>query len=115
MKMTIFSLLMVFGSWASAVQIEEARFVPEKQAIEMDVIYKGGCEEHTFRLEVQSCNRSMPMTCVAKLIDEQTQDACRGIIKTTIQMPAQNFYNDQILDGLIILGDYDTAANVVFE
>lgn len=109
---TITSAVIFFSQFAMGAQVVEARLNLENQTIELDVVYSGGCEEHNFELEVRSCARTSPMSCVAQLIDTTKTDTCRGIVEETIEVPAHTYLEKLPLTTLIILGSEDTAVHL---
>ncbi len=85
--MFLISVLSVQGAFASNVHIREGKYNADTKAIELEVIYGGGCKEHKFHLENKMCLESYPVQCPnIQLVDETTTDHCRAIVYKTISL-----------------------------
>ena len=112
-NVTMSAALIFFSHLAMAdVQVDDARLNFDRQVIEIDVTYSGGCEAHNFELEIRSCNRTSPMTCVAQLHDRSGTDTCRELITETIEVPAFSELEKAPMSSLIILGTNGSAVHL---
>ncbi len=94
MKFLILAITLVSAS-AQAAKVVSGKFNEQKQAIELEVAYGGGCKEHKFSLDVGSCLESYPVQCVeVKLVDHTVGDNCEAYIHRVIELPL----NEQGLD-----------------
>ena len=89
-----------YSSFASSegwlVNIEDGRFNPSTNSIELDVQYGGGCKEHIFKLKMGTCRESYPVQCDAQLIDLVTDDFCDAIVMKTVSI---NLHDAGLDDG----------------
>ncbi|HRK09072.1 MAG TPA: hypothetical protein PLZ57_14990 [Pseudobdellovibrionaceae bacterium] len=74
------------ASSASALEILNAQIVGagEEAALEMNVVYGGGCKTHQFELQMDYCMESFPVQCRARLVDLTTDDFCEAMISKTV-------------------------------
>jgi hypothetical protein len=105
----IFSLIMSFMTQAAV--IKGGSFNPEKNKIELDLEYSGGCGEHDFRLSNQLfCTQfgNSVEYCKVRLL-HSTDDMCRMLILKTheFEIPeiTRPFY-------LRVKGDKDSSVRV---
>lgn len=70
----------------SALEILKAQVVGagEEAALEMQVVYGGGCKTHQFELQMDLCMESFPVQCRARLVDLTTDDFCEAMISKTV-------------------------------
>ncbi len=110
--------LLVSFSWSTqslAASVEDARLNASGD-IEVDVIYGGGCKEHTFKLQVTHCLESMPVRCPVQLIDLTEGDFCEALISRTVTFKLSDYgFDEDYFSGatLIISGNDDSTATVV--
>ena len=116
MKKVLVLLSMFSAVNSSAAEIKGGRFNAKKTAIELDVAYGGGCQKHTFSLQIGSCLESQPVQCrEVKLIENANGDACRAYLHETIVLPLNEFgLNNSYYTGasLTINGDNKTKVTV---
>lgn len=89
----IATIVMFSNPAGAAVTILEARM--GQDAVQVDVVYGGGCKEHTFSLKKMVCTRTTPMTCSYELIDEVQDDPCRALVHQTVELPL----TEEVLSG----------------
>jgi hypothetical protein len=96
---------------AFAAEIRGGRYDEARQVIQLDVSYGGGCEEHTFRVDLGMCLESLPMQCEARLVERANGDMCEAYIHRTIEIPVSetNLYGTAYLT---IKGDRDTSVTL---
>lgn len=83
----LFSLLSVQSVLASSVLIQSGKYNAQAKAIELNVVYGGGCQQHKFHLDINMCQETYPLHCPnIQLVDETTTDYCRAIVHKTIQI-----------------------------
>lgn len=92
---TIATVLMFSNPAGAAVTITDARL--GSNSIQLDVVYPGGCKEHTFSIKKTICTRTTPMSCSYELVDHVQDDQCRAFIEKTIELPL----GEEVLSGLI--------------
>ena len=114
MKAVIFAAVVLVSGIASAFEIQGARLNTEKQAIELDVVYSGGCQKHDFVLNLNTCTRAIPTACVAQVEDVGAPDSCRAIIKETVLIPAQRYLQNVNLHQLVILDEQKNPVLIDF-
>ena len=112
LTIAMFAALTITANVASAAHLKDARLNLENQTIELDVVYNGGCVEHNFELEVRSCNRTLPMSCVARIVDSAQSDSCRAVISETVEVSAVELLEKMALSEVVILGAGDSAVHV---
>jgi hypothetical protein len=98
----------------SAAEIKGGHLNDTKTAIILDVAYGGGCREHTFSLQVDSCLETSPAHCVAKLIEDPHGDACEAFFYRSIEIPlASAGLNQSYYSGanITIKGDRDSSVS----
>lgn len=84
----IIASLLIPTSQLSAATIKAGKFNAEKKAIELDVVYGGGCSEHKFTLDIGACQETFPVGCHSvKLVDLTKNDFCEAIISRKILLP----------------------------
>lgn len=88
----IFCALFSLSSLAS-VDILSASFDGTSNNITMEVVYGGGCMEHSFELEFSPiCLQSMPLQCSAQLKHTQGEkDPCKARIFKSLTFSAAKF------------------------
>jgi|GEM_PF-1121300 len=88
LKFAILLVSSLSASIAFSAEIRDGRYNVQAQAIELDVVYGGGCGEHTFDLKVGACQESFPVSCSVKLL-HSSQDFCEALVSETIQLPLE--------------------------
>lgn len=114
MKTLIATLLTVCSLQASAAQILGGSYDSTTDNIVLDVVYQGGCKEHVFKVRVEMCNRVVPASCQAQLVDHTEDDVCRGIVHKTIQIPADGVVGSYAIDKMWIQGDGESSSLIDF-
>lgn len=87
MKKIIFLLTVMAlnTAWGNIVNIQDGKYNGALKAIELEVQYSGGCNGHTFRLDIGSGAESYPVQCNdILLIDETEGDYCRAIVNKKV-------------------------------
>lgn len=116
MKTFIATLITLCSLQASAAQILDSSSTYNKatDTIQLEVVYQGGCKDHDFEVRVEMCNRSIPASCEARLVDHTEDDACRGIVQKTIFIPAEDVVGSYEIDRMLIKGDGESSALIDF-
>lgn len=103
-------------AWGGLVNIQDGKYNAELKAIELDVQYGGGCEEHQFYLEIDRCAESYPVQCHnVQLIDKNQTDHCRSIVNKKVILTLEEtglnkgYYNGA---SLIIYGSGGGKAHI---
>ncbi len=109
---SLLAMIVSTGSLAQAAQVEDARINFNDQTIEIDVAYSGGCEQHEFDVQIRSCTRSTPMTCVVEVIDTTKTDLCRQIVQETVVVPAADYLAKAPLADIVIVGANNSAVRL---
>lgn len=117
MKLLLFVIILLsetcFGGYLA---IDDARYFPESQLIEIDIRYSGGCEEHFFDFELGDCNETQPIQCLeAKIVDRNRSDMCvRTIFSTLFANRLELGLDDSKFDNsLIRVNGVDTYAEIL--
>lgn len=89
---------------AFGAQVNAARYNEQKQSIDVDLSYGGGCEEHVFKLEINACLESYPVRCDAVVKDVTPRpDMCEAFIHKTVSFKlADHGLLDSYYDGASI-------------
>jgi hypothetical protein len=91
MKSILAAALLLVSVNASALTINSVQLNTEKQAIDFDVTYGGGCEEHKFELKVGACMETFPVMCRATLVDVSAKpDFCEALISEVVSIPLKD-------------------------
>lgn len=118
MKTVLFTALMtlsqLLSSGANAAYVYDARFNPETEEINLEVVYFGGCESHQINLQFQHCSRMNPTACVAAITDTGAGDSCDQILGETVSIPTNGLYKKNQLQKLVIVGEDGTSAEIDF-
>ncbi len=114
MKSLIALTLTLISLNVSAAQVLDGKYNLSTDTIELNVVYQGGCKEHVFEVRVEMCNRVVPASCEARLIDHTEGDVCRGIVQKTISIPAENVVGSYDIDKMLIKGDNESSALIDF-
>jgi hypothetical protein len=116
MKKTLVLLAVTILSATSfGATIKDARLNKEKKSIEIDVAYGGGCEKHSFKLDVGSCLESFPVQCSAKLKHNSNGDSCEAYIHQTLSFSLEELGLDEEYyesASLTIYGSGDSKASI---
>jgi hypothetical protein len=81
----IFALSSPAAFAATQPLVSAAHYNSSTQSIEVTIAYSGGCEAHRFKLEMQTCLRSFPLHCLAKIVDVNSKpDLCEAFVKQTV-------------------------------
>ncbi len=113
MKLMVFGLLLL-STVSFAAQIKSASVVGKN--IHVQVVYGGGCEEHTFDLKLNpACLETFPVQCSAELYHNSNGDACEAIISKNLifsmkKLGVENPYFSRA--SLTITGDFNSTATV---
>lgn len=87
MKTLTLVLVTMISMSASAAKILDGSFNSKTQSIDLDVAYGGGCEVHTFTLDIGACQESFPVRCPnVQLIEDKHGDNCKAYIQETISI-----------------------------
>lgn len=81
------SFLIFAATTAQAATIRFGAYNSATDSIDLNVTYAGGCKEHKWKLEIGSCQESMPVRCPAKLVDLTTDDYCEAIVARKVSLP----------------------------
>lgn len=114
MKTLIATFITVVGLNVNAAEIQSGHYEKESDNIVLNVVYQGGCKEHVFKIKLNQCNRAMPATCKATLVDNTEDDVCRGFVQKTVVIPAAHAVGTVNIDQLIVIGDNETSAVIDF-
>ena len=120
MKNVLTALLAIFPTTqALAASINGGYFDAERQTIELDVTYGGGCKQHQFTLEIGQCQETYPVSCPSvRLVDLTNDDLCEALITRKISLPlAKHGLDDKYYSGasLVIKGDDDKQVSIVLK
>ena len=120
MKITLNTLLTtlavtLFSANVFGAQIVGGSYDQASDMISVDVVYQGGCKEHNFEVRLNLCNRSMPATCSAELVDLTQGDVCRGFMTETVKIPASTLVGGFDVETLFIQGQNDTSTVIEFQ
>ncbi len=98
-------LALALSSSIFAAEVLEAKLDASQENIEVTVKYGGGCKEHDFTLKFNECNETMPVQCVAEIVETVVDgpDHCRALITTVATFNLAK-------TGLI--GDYHKNASI---
>lgn len=115
-KNMVCSLAVLFFSVSSlAAEVQEARVNSETGIIEVDVSYGGGCQEHSFQLEIGMCLESHPVQCFAELKHNSNGDTCEAYLGQTLEFSMADYgLNDSYYLGgsLTIVGDNNSRVSI---
>lgn len=114
-KSSLVLILALFSVSASAAEIRGGRVDAERGVIRLDVGYSGGCREHTFKLRLEECQESAPVSCFATLVENANGDGCEAYITRTIELSlrSQGLSDSYFAGGsLQIKGDGGTSVVV---
>ena len=104
----------IYSANTFGAQIVSASFDRATDTILVDVVYQGGCKEHRFEVRLNLCNRAIPKSCSAELVDHTQGDACRGLMTETVRIPADTVVGGFDIEKLFIKGLNDTSALIQF-
>lgn len=110
MKTLIATLLTLLSLNAAAAEITSGLYDKSSDSIVLNVIYQGGCKEHNFQVQIEMCNRTVPATCTAKLIDRTEDDVCRGYVQKTVRISAEKAIGSMSIDQLLIKAENETSV-----
>lgn len=113
-----FLSIALFSISVFAVEVQEARFNAETNSIEVDVVYGGGCKEHTFTLKPGICLESFPVQCQVTIIDQTKGDFCEAFISQTVVFPLNKTpFKDEYFNGasLSISGPHQKDSTAVIQ
>lgn len=107
MKTLLLSLIILglqSSASANGTFIESGSFDPKKNGIELNIIYGGGCKEHSYKLEIGSCLESYPVQCrEVQLVDSVQDDYCRAMLRKTIFLSLEeNGLSDSYFNGAFL-------------
>jgi hypothetical protein len=116
MKKMILIAAALMSLQVAATEVKDARFNYDKNVIEVDVAYGGGCKEHKFELEMSGyCLESYPVQCSAKIVDQTYDDYCEAYIHRTVEFTLEEaglddgYYNGA---SITITGSNKSAATL---
>lgn len=116
MKQVLVAIALLASANAFAVEIKDAR-LNSNNDIEVDVVYGGGCHEHTFALKIEACFETMPVRCPATVVDTTAKpDFCEALISRTVTFKLEdNGLLDNYFSGasLFFSGDNNSTATVI--
>lgn len=116
MRIIILSAALLVSFSTNAAEIRGGRFIEAKNVIELDVIYSGGCKQHSFSLDIGSCMESNPVQCAeVQLVDHTVGDYCEALIRKTIEISLSSAgLDDSYYNGasLTINGDRNSSVNL---
>ena len=109
------AIALLASSVSLAAQVQSAKLSPKGDKILIDVLYSGGCAEHTFELKWVGCAEVSPALCTAQLVDTTKEvDMCEAMISRRVVISlAKAKLNDPYFAGarLQILGDEASDKN----
>lgn len=114
MKSLIATIITFASLNVFAADIQGGYYEKETDSIVLNVVYQGGCKEHVFKIQLNQCNRAMPASCQARLIDNTDDDVCRGFVQKTIAIPAAQAVGSMNIDKMLLVGDNETSALIDF-
>lgn len=110
------ALISLASAPAFANEVQSARYNANTNAIEIDVTYGGGCEEHKFKLQMGACLESFPVSCSAQLIDvSDNYDPCEAMVGETVSITLKEAgLDDDYFNGawISIEGSNNSSASV---
>lgn len=118
MKNTIATLGLIAAIFtvgnAQAARVTGASVDIARKTVSVDVVYGGGCKEHSFKLVNNTgCFETYPVSCRLELIEDANGDMCEAMIYKKIQFTfAELGFNDSYYSraGITILGDNGSKA-----
>lgn len=114
MKSVILVIISLLSSAAMGAQIVSGSYDVSSDSVILEVVYPGGCKEHEFQVRLNMCNRAVPTSCNAELVDMVTDDFCRGLIQKTVVIPAQTFMGTLNIDSVMIQGKNESSVVIDF-
>ena len=85
--MKFIALVLALSSFSAfAATVNSAKLDANKENIVVNVTYGGGCETHTFTLNVGGCFETYPVRCSAELVETITNgmDICEALINKDV-------------------------------
>lgn len=118
MKAFLTCAALLFGAPSFAATVHSASFDLIKNAIEINVSYKGckdGCQEHKFEIRTGICKETYPVQCDSELVELTQDNLCETIISKKIMIPLretgldEGYYSRALLR---IKGDNNSRVDV---
>lgn len=113
MKSIVILASLVLAGNAFAAEVKSAAYNAAKNAIEVDVVYGGGCKEHKFELKVGACRETFPVQCSAQLVDLTSGDFCEALVRRKVTISLSDAHLDESYysqASLLIAGDGNSKA-----
>ena len=110
MKTLIATVLTLLSINAFAAEITGGMYDKSSDDIVLNVVYQGGCKDHNFEIKIEMCNRAVPATCTAKLVDRTEDDVCRGFVQKTVRISAEKALGSMSIDELLIKADNESSV-----
>ncbi|MDZ4662544.1 MAG: hypothetical protein SGJ18_13110 [Pseudomonadota bacterium] len=113
MKLKVLGLLLL-STVSLAAEVKSASVIGKN--IQVEVVYGGGCGEHTFDLKLNpACLESFPVQCSAQLYHDSNGDVCEGLVHKSLifsmkKMGLVDSYFSRA--SLTITGDNNSRATV---
>ncbi|MGZ3696177.1 MAG: hypothetical protein ACXWQO_19280 [Bdellovibrionota bacterium] len=83
--LVLLALTASFPAFASTnVSVRDMRLSQDQKSLEVDVVYGGGCKEHSFVMEITSCQKSIPAHCAVEVWSHGEADPCEAMIGKTV-------------------------------
>lgn len=115
MKALILAVLMAVSVNAFGAQVVEGSYDKETDSIALEVFYQGGCKDHKMEVRVNMCNRALPMSCVAQLVDNTEDDVCRAVVRKVINIKVDDIVGSLNVEKIMIKGANESAVLIDFK
>ena len=89
---------------AFGLDIVSGQYDVDREVLQLEVEYTGGCYEHDFSLEISEfCLQGWPVVCDAVLVDHTEEDSCKMLVRETVEFEMDR--DDSLVLGFRLAGD----------
>lgn len=90
MKWVVGAICWGLANAAQAVTVDRLVWRGEEDILRVYTSYRGGCLEHTFSLQLEGCDTTLPARALASLLDSAADDNCGSSYKRILQYDMRN-------------------------
>lgn len=94
-KLFTFAACALMGTPSFAATIEGGRIDISRGMLVLEVSYSGGCETHSFSIDMQGCREISPVDCDARLVENSRGDRCEMGAQETLKFSLRSLGLDK--------------------
>ncbi|MCC6138254.1 MAG: hypothetical protein IT287_06455 [Bdellovibrionaceae bacterium] len=114
MKALVTAIIMVVSMNAFGAEVVAGTYDKRTDSIALDVVYQGGCKDHNIQVRLNMCNRTLPMTCIADVVDNTEDDVCRAVVHKVVQIRVDDILGNLNVEKLTISGAHQSVVLIDF-